>query len=295
MAELKDFTKEEIVKHLEGLDDKFTVRTPTQDAEYSEKIVNEAVGSKLKEIATKVETAVTDATGFEKQHGERYDELLTRALKGSTEKTNELTTALEKIKTEGLKGNKAAEEVQKQLDAFKEAKEKEVAELQSRVEGFQGSIFKGKVDNLVNEAMSRLRPSLRDDLDSEILENAVSNVVNNWKSEVKPVDHEGTIIFHDADGKPIIDNHDGNHLSAYAMLQKKLTPFIDKNRVVTGNNSKPPAGSGGADGAKKMTLPSDVKNQIQLLEFLKKDTKLQPSSKEFTEIFQANKEGLPLR
>ena len=303
MSELKDFQAIDIIKHLEGLDEKYIIRTPDQDVVFTRKKVDTAIGESLKKWAGSLEEAVLK-TGAEKSNGENATDFAVRAIKVNKEGWDTSASELTKIKDEGVKGDKVADELKAQLATFKDASKKEIQTLNNEISKQKSDSFASRVDQVISDAVAKIRPSFKKDIDAGILDNAVQNVVNTWRGVIKPVDHEGTIIFHDKDDKPIIDTKEGNHLGAYTLLQTELDSFIDKGRKLDGNGSTPPATPPGtppaADGEGdikkfKVELPSSVVSQVHLTEYLKNDRKLDPNSQEFNDHFMANREGLPMR
>lgn len=285
---------EDMVKHL-GTQN-YIVRTEDQDNEFWNKKQVDVVGGKLKEWSENLEGKIATLTSVERNGSEKSLDYLDRAFGSVNEKYSGTVSELETLRKATSDGEGAASEIQKQFDAFKKAKEKEITDLSGKVGTMEGMQFKNRIDLAVNDAMSKIRPTLKQDKDNnQIIEGAIQNELNKFHSEVKGVDHQGGLIFHDADGNPMIDKTNGNHLGALEILNKRLSYLVDEARVVggTGADGKFTAPEG-AD-KYKLTLPAEVDSKVKLTDYLVNEKKLNPNDSEFNKYFTENGSTLKLR
>ena len=285
---------EDMVKHLSK--NKYIVRTDEQESEFWKKKEGDSIGSSLKKWSENLEAKIAEITKVERNTDEKSLDFLARAI-GSLNEAHESTTSeLETLRKSTSEGEGAAAEIQKQFDTFKKAKEKEILELSGKVGDMKGQQFKNRVDLAVNEAMSKIRPTLKQDKDNEkMIEAAVQNEITNFYSNVKAVDHQGGLIFHDSNDDPLLDKTNGNHLGAHDILSDRLGYLIDETRVQGGSGSKGKFNPDPNTNKFKLELPDNVKTKVQLTNYLANDKQLDPNSSDFNKYFNENGATLPLR
>lgn len=292
---LAEIPVEDMVKHLQS--QKYIVRTDDQDNEYWIKKESDSAGTNLKKWSENLESKIAEVTKVKRNADEKSLDFLARAVGLLNDNSTKVTEELDSLRKSTAEGDSASAEIQKQFDAFKKAKEKEITDLSGKVGNMEGAQFKNRVDLAVNEAMSKIRGTLKQDKDNDkIIEAAVNNEISEFYKNVKAVDHQGGLIYHDSEDKPLIDKTNGNHLGAFEILNDRLGYLIDETRVQggTGSNGKfTPPGEG--DNKFKLQLPDNVKTKVQLTAYLQQEKSLDPNSGEFNNYFKENGTTLPLR
>jgi len=225
---------------------------------------------------------------------------LDRAVKTGNEGHENTVKEMEALRKKMTDGDSAAGEVQKQFDTFKELKEKEMNDLKGKVGQMQDSAFQGRVKQAVGDAMGKIRPTLKkgaNDAEEQMIEAAIGNELNSFYHDIKAVDHQGTLIYHDQDDKPLINKVNGNHLSAHDIMTGRLTYLVDKKRTQggSGNNGSFTDGGGDDENKFKLQLPDNVKTKVKLTDYLKNEKKLDPNGADFNKFYMENAKDLPLR
>jgi len=291
---IADIPVEDMVKHLSTQN--YIVRSEDQDNEYWQKKQVDVVGGKLKEWSENLEGKIASLTSVERNGSEKSLDFLERAIGSINEKYTGTVGELESLRETTSKGEGAASEIQKQFDAFKKAKEKEIQDLSGKVGNMEGLQFKNRVDLSVNEAMSKIRPTLKQDKENnKLIESAIQNEINNFYNSVKAVDHQGGLIFHDADDNPLIDKTNGNHLGALEILKDRLSYLVDEARVVGGTGADGKFVPKDGDGKYKLQLPAEIDSKVKLTDYLVREKSLDPNDPEFNKYFKENGSGLKLR
>jgi len=297
-------TQEEVVAWLTK--QKFTVRTPEDEAKFVEVKTSEAISKHMGTVLGDLDKSVKEVAQVDKQEGEKTSEYVKRIIK---EQIDALSTTQEDLKKH-LDGEMSKDETLKtikaQLDTAKaDLKKTTEAREQEKLQWEQKS-FQTKVDIAIQGALAKIRPTLKkfskDGEEDLIMENNIKAIVSDFRESVQPQDVEGTLVFKDREGKPLQSTTDGSFLTVDALLQDRFQPFVDTGRTVTGAGgigSKPGVTPpNGAGGEYKLSLPETVKSQVALTDYLAstlKEKNIGTNDVEFTKYFTANKEGLPLR
>lgn len=286
----------ELLKYLDS-QGTYIVRTKDEDQAYWNNTVKKEVDTKVSEIYGSFESNINEFSGIEKNPNEKATEFLKRAFSQISDSHKATEAELNKKLEAKLKESDAAAEVTKQFETFKAQSKAQVKEFEEKIAGMETQAFKGRVNQIVTEALERIKPSLKQDLNPFLVENAIEAVKNKFEAKTIAKEVNGLIVFNDQDDKPIMSTKDGKMLTAYEILLGEFPEdIIDKPRVVggagTGNkegdeNINPQTGK---NGEFDIDLPEEVKNVQQLVEYIKKAfPNVSRSSKDFNEYYRANK------
>lgn len=302
-------TVEDAVKAVSGLGG-HNVRTPDQDKVFlenaTEKAVSEAAKAERRVFLDGFDNKFKELTGVQRDPNVKTTDYVTKAYTDLKEKLSGVTGEFDKFKDSKLSESQAAQEVKAQLDKFKATAKGELDTANNTIAEMKTNQFKYRVDGSVQEAMSRIRPLLKK---NEFLEDAIEARIRKFDTDFNPVDHEGTIIYHNAnDNSPAIDSTNGNHLSTHSLLTKIFEPIFETGRSQTGTGAAGGSESGvnlGAD-AYKLSLPEGINTRMGLMDYLQSGKVMvegkvvENGSQLFNKLFEINSVGkdgkmLPLR
>jgi hypothetical protein len=186
----------------------------------------------------------------------------------------------------------------------------------TKIKEVTDNMFSQKYESNMSQVIDAIKKDLRDDIDPKLLDDIISNRIRKFKEDHDVVEVEGQLVFKDKKtGTPRLNKQDGKHNSLSELLGEQ---FADLKKPAAGGggaggsgsgSGKPPAGgappAGGTPPAgdpawKGQKRPDTVKNKVQLTDWLKKDLKLDESTKDFSEAFKhhgvgADGKELPLR
>lgn len=262
----------------------------SESAQAERKIFLDSFDSKFKEL-----------TGVERDPSAKTTDYVFKSYTDLAAKHKAQTEEYETFKTSKLSESDAAKEVKMQLDKFKLTAKAELDEANNAIATMKSAQFSYKVDASVQEAMNRIKPTLKE---NEYLDQVISAEIAAKFSKFKAIEHEGTIIYHGDDDKPVIDSKDGNHLSTFSILEKIFEPMVDQGRKAagTGANTKTPGASGEVTADElRLELPAEITNKMKLMDYLPtltfKGNKVEAGSTMFNALFEVNSvkaDGSPL-
>lgn len=278
-----------------------------------DKFLNDELEKTKKQLTNDIHTGyrkdVLELTGIDRNEGEKDYDYMKRAvstkLHGLQEyegKVKTLSEQLEDLKKNGVKDKDAFEEVKKREEAIKEQAKKREEELTSKIEQLTSANKQNKVNNVISEAMSKIRSQLKaaEAFGGEkFREDIIATRLETFNKMYKPIIQEnGAIIWHDINDKPVMEESTYEPKGAGELLVDTFKDMIDTTRHQGGAGG---AGSEGKPGGKpdenkhKLDLPAHIQSQVQLGEWLISEKKIDKNSVDFTTFFNANKEGLKLR
>ncbi len=284
----------------------FTSRTAEQETEYlknsSSKAVADAIKANDRTFYDGLDAKIKEATGVGREPTMKTGDYILAQLNGSIKGKKELQGLYDELKEKGMSDSQAVIESKKQFDAFKIAAKQREETLTGEIDGYKRGAFTNKLNSQINEAMSKISPTLlqgKSDTEKILFQNTIENIINNFKLSFKAVDHNGGIIFHNSkDDTPVISTTDGNHLSTFTILSSMFEKLVDKERTQSGTggagaNQRGP-GTGG-----EVNLPDNVKTKMDLYNYLEKDYKVDgkniaPGSRAFNNLYDKLKADLPI-
>ena len=267
------------VKHL-GL-------TPYSQAEFQNALTGEVdkqIGSKINEVHSAYDKDILELTGETKGGTEKTYDYLKRAV-GSVLTARQTKIAdLEKAIADGA--------TDPTLKAQLVDLQKKEATWQEKEKTFGTTLFEKDVllDLRLGQVGIKLNDALPESLRKLALQNAEQKVLAMAKAQT--TDGKTTIVYL-KDGQVALK--DGQPATAGDLLREELKDVLDTGQQGQGGGAG--GGQGGNKGGKVTvpdTLPADVKNQGQLIDYLLK-LGVPNETKEFDEAFAKLGKGLPLR
>lgn len=290
-------TLESIAKYLEKTG--HVVRTQEQEKQFVEAQTQQEVNKVLGERNAQFEATILETTGIPKSQGEKFYEYHKRAL---TEKLNEVTTLKAKItefETKGLQGSELAKQYKTELENAQKQIKTLNDEWEKKLNDKDTEVFTTRVNTEVEKVVAEIRGQLDPTIKPELVEDVIQARLNRFHAENKPKKLGDVTVWQDAQGVTRTSKKDGKPEAAKDILVSNyFADLIDKGRQQGG------AGSGDGKGGnpdkptpkwKEIQLPSTVTSQIKLTDFLMKEAKLDPSTKDYSEAFENLKGDLPLK
>ncbi|MDF7810711.1 hypothetical protein [Hymenobacter sp. YC55] len=259
---------------------------------------NTFIGSKTKEIYDGLDKDIFDTSGIAKNPTEKTYEFAKRVIGGLktsvTEATTPLQTKIAELEKTIADGNGDAT-LRAQLEV-----------LQKKEETYQNDIKDRDTKLFQKDVMLDMRDGLRSiKFDPSVKESVVKILVKNAQDDIlrmaaaqKNADGTETVVYI-RDGKTVLDDKNQPADAAY-ILQDMLKDIVEAGQQGAGGgaggNGSGGNGGNGSGGRKALpaALPATVKNQGQLMDFLK-EFGLAADSKEYDEAFDKFSAGLPLR
>lgn len=276
-----------------------SIRTADEDETFAQAQIDDAFSRRN----TEIEGNILEATGIPKNAGEKYLDYLKRATKTKADEVTALTAKVKELEksnpeSEAIKELKAQlKTVQDSAAAAKATYEKEISEIKA-------SSFNDRVAKALDEQIGKLvlKTYSEDAAENKrITDDLLKVAKEKFLSENKPHESEGVIVFKNKEGNIIRNGTSGHPESLDVLLKPSFDHLVNKGHQQGGAGSgnggqgnPNPGGAGGNGGAKDwktIKLPSTVKSQLQLTDYLKKDHKLDETSKEFSDAFAALNKG----
>jgi hypothetical protein len=279
-------------------DQKMIVRTPAEEATFKTNFEATIAADLTKNHAEKLEADVKALTGIDKvDANEKYYDYFKRATKKALESVTTLQNELAELR--GKANLTDAEKARiKQLEKGIEDKE---TEWKTKYSELEKTHKRTQAEAVVKADAAKLRSKFKADLPASVIEilekTAVDDLVNN-----STVAEDGTLIFLDAEKKPINDPTTFKPKTAEAILaDKHFKDIIDTGKKVegpgTGTGTQGQQGQQGGGGAAFTWggVPAGVKSQRGVTDHLLKAGVLQ-DSKEWMEVFSKPEvTALPVR
>lgn len=271
-----------------------TIRTAAQDKTFLENNSQKLIDDAFQKRNQQLEDTIKRVSGVDKLNAsEKYYDYFERAMGTMNTKLTEATTKLADIEKQGAGGANAGlideykrqiTTLQGQVKSMNEEHEKAVADL-------NGKVFKSKFDSLRDNAISKIKETLRGDLAPELIPDIIAARTAQFEANFVPKDVQGVTIFHDKQGNPVLDKKEGTPKSIDAIMTEIFGPYIDPKRQQGGAGSGGPKPAGGAGGGtppakwKEAQRPETILNKVQLGKWLNNDLKLEPGSADFDQAF----------
>jgi membrane-associated HD superfamily phosphohydrolase len=291
---------EEAVKALESKG--YVVRTVDQENEYISNRLKDEIGNKVKEIHSRYDQDIKELTGYEKQDNEKTYDLLKRAVGELSNEKKSLAEKLEQLKKEGMSGNKAAEEIQAQFEASKNNWTKERQELEAKLKTVEQKQFNYRFENEIGGALNKIIPTLKSPEaigGKAVFDRAVKAAIDEFKSQYKVDLSESGFVYHDKDGKPVMNSKTHTPKTTEELLSESLKFLVDEQRRQTGAGASAGQAVGGSanDQLAEYTINQQFRSRVELTNYLIRERKLDQNSAEFAKFYQANSktpDGNPL-
>ncbi len=265
------------------------IRTADEDSSFVDSKTSEATKNLEAQYKQPLFDAVKLATGYEGSN-ETPDNLIKNAF-GLMKTGHE--SALEKVNTDFLalkekvdKNEPAVQLVQDQFEQYKvDAKTKEDGYL-TQIKTLNDSSSLAVKNSEISAAFAKHSSKLSDEKHTkELAKMKADNFGNAFTREV--IDNK--VIWKDSNGTIQQSQQDGTALTADQIMDTLLSDLYDTKRVQTGAGS----GKGGDGEGQELHLPDNVKDQMQLAEYIEKEMGIDPKSDKMAETFAKFKKEYP--
>lgn len=302
-SELSEDEKSKFIKKLES-QMKLTVRTEKEESDFRKNLRDQIDGEIRKEIYDSLDKDLNEITGMSKKAGEKTYDFLKRASKELKDQVKNATQKLKDLEASDGDHQKVVDRLNGEITNLKNSLKKVNEEKEGLETKYKQESFESRVKGEIESALSDLKTKFKK-YDTEIEQQRIIDAtLSGFRAKYKPDEMNGSIVWADANGKPINDEKSGNSLGVKALLEKEFSFMVDPKRKAAGTGTgSPGAGSGGGaeDPEKaKFKLSDDektgIKSKVELRNFLQNEKKIDPikNQEDFAKYFDANKEGLPL-
>jgi hypothetical protein len=249
-----------------------------------DKLEDTHIGKFTGKFATDMEATVKTLSGLEKEPNEKYTDYYQRAIKTFKEKSDTLESEIKPYREKSTLTDAEKERMRLLVDENKTLK-KSLEDLPVK---HAAELTKIQVKtNVVNE-VAGFKSMFNTLIPSSVSSMAHDAVINDLATMGMIEPTANKIIYIDpVTKKAIMDGT--NYATAEFIYKDRMKDFFDKDKIQTG------AGGSGSDSIVTLEgIPTDVKSQVDLSNWLTKSGKI-PGSKEYNEIFDKFKDKLPLR
>lgn len=268
-----------------------TVRTSTQDEQFTQAKIDEAFGRRN----TELDTTILEATAVPKANGEKYYDYLKRAVGLKITESANLKREIEELKRSNPESDKI-KELRDQLKTVMETSATLKADHEKELARLKSESFNDRVNKELDSAIGKLqfKKLSEDEAENKALtEDLVKVRKAKFLEEHTPHESDGRIVFKDKAGNIIRDRSNGHPELTDTLIKPAFETLISKGREQGGADSGGQgAGAGGAGGGsgakdwKTIKRPDTIKSQVELTRWLSgQDHKLDPNSKEFSDAF----------
>jgi hypothetical protein len=270
----------------------WNLQTAAQATAAQDTFKKQVIQERDRDLYTSFETAIKEASGLEKQAGEKATDYAKRAF---TATTTELTELKKKVETEG--GATAVEKERiKQLEGLLAGETEKSKKAET---DYNTRLLDYRKNNDVNAALAAITPKLRKDISGDLLKDVqaarLSQFNGNYTPETQKVGDEDVIVYRNNTTKEVELNAQFKPASALELLDKMFAPYVETAPNQPGGGSGP-QGAGGkkADVTKDTYKPSaDYKTRPELSDDIKK-AGFAAGTAEFTELLNKYGKDLPL-
>lgn len=270
----------------------YVVRNTEQDEQYKKTVMDEAIRNRDREFYTKLTDTVKEKSGIDPLESEKAFDYVQRTFETFSETHSSLQKKLESYEN----GQVEKDETLKTFKSKNQQLADQLKQVNEQFEQFKTGIEQEKRTNKINGLIMNEMNGIKHTLKSvEGLDDIVENRLNKFKQEIKIKELDGAIVLTDQDDNPLINKVDGSNVTIGQALKGKFEDLVDTSRPVGGMGANG-AGRSGEEGG-VLTIPETIRDQSELLEYMERELKLDPSSEEFTEKFMATraKYKLPIR
>lgn len=274
------------------------IRTNDQDKQYLQTQTQAEINKVLGERNTQFEATILETTGITKTQGEKFHEYHKRAITEKLKDVNDLQAKIKEFTEKGLQGSDLAKQYKLELENTQKQISSLNSEWEKKLQDKDTEVFSTKITNEVEKELVKIRANIDPTIKPALLEDIIASRLMKFNGENKAANLEGMIVWKGSDGVTRTGKKDGKPLKLDEILTTYFTDIM-KAPAKGGAGSGGEGGDGGAGGTKnkwkEIGLPSTVKSQVNLTDFLIKEQKLDPSTKEYSEAFENLKGGLPIR
>lgn len=241
----------------------------------------------VSQFAPQLEKYVEETTGIKKTDAsEKYTAYNERAIKTLVEQNKTFSEELKTLKS----GSDLSKIEREQLESLKEVVKANQAKIKELEDGSAQSLKQAKMENRIVQEINTVTPKLIKD-DRPGFSKAIGLVSNSIfeeiqkNAEVEP--HSNKIVVKGADGKALI-NADGTFKTVAQVFEERMTEegFVDTGKKQPGAGGQPIERTLGA-------IPATVKNQADLMDWLRDNTMKGKSQSELVAEFDKYAHLLP--
>ncbi len=293
-------TEEQIISYLG--DKGMIVRTQEQENSY----LQSHVDSVLSKRNSQLENTVHQLTGIKKEANQKWVDYMESSIKSIQEKPSEMQYTIDKLNKnlEEVKSGKVGNEqlvteyknqietLQKQISVISNEKDQIKSD-------FSKKMLSNRVNSEINAMISSRKPNRRKDFDDNMIDDIIENRITKTKFELEARDVDGVLIWY-KNGEPMMSTKDGKHLTTSQVFEHVFEGTEAGKPPISGggsnnNNQGSPQAQNSQANASDITIPETVKTWVDLHNYLKKELKMDESTKEFSVAFDKLKEGLIMR
>lgn len=234
-------------------------------------------------IYNNIDNDLFEVAGVKKNPEQKTYEVVKDTLKSLKEGKSLLETKVQDLEKKIAEGSQ-----DKTLVAQIEALKAKHLEYEQERQTLQSTLFQKDVSIEINEALRAFK--FKADLPSSLLKTHLGAIKSELISSAKL--EAGKYVFHDAQGKVILDDK-AQVASAEYILKDKLKDILEQVRVQPGSGSGQEAGGGNVF-TRFTSRPSGVDTRGQLIDVMLKAGYIK-NSKEYDDDFNKLSEGLRLR
>ncbi len=279
----------------------YTLRSAQEDTTYLANNSQKAIDDAFKTRNQQLEDTIKNVSGkAKKDASEKYYDYFQRVMQ---ELNDELKAGQDKLKEieKGGGDNVLLTEKNNQIKALQDQLQSAKKEHEAKLQELTTNMFSQRYDATMSQVLEAIKKDLRDDIDPKLLQDIIDNRVRKFKDEHDAVEVEGQLVFKDKKtGTPRLNKQDGKHNNLSELLGET---FADLKKPAAGAGAAGGAGSGGGAGKgaagggaggagdgkapawKEAKRPDNIKTKMGVTDWLKKDLKLDESTKDFADAF----------
>lgn len=286
---------EAITKHLEKTG--HVIRTTDQEKNFLSQHTQTEVDKVLGERNRQFEATIFETTGIQKQANEKFYDYHKRALTDKLAEVKGLQEKIAEFEQKGLQGSDLAKQYKTELENTQKQIQTLNQEWEGKLKAKDEEVFSTKINTDVEKEVSELKAKIDPTIPPHLHGDIISARLAKFNAENKAASLEGMIVWKNAKGETIIDTKSGKPKNLKEILPTYFGDVIKEQRQQGGAGSGGQGNNGGTPPAKwkEIALPTTVTSQVKLTDFLMKEAKLDPSSKEYSEAFEGLKGTLPLK
>jgi hypothetical protein len=266
------------------------IRTADEDNQFHSTRTQAEVDRALGERYAKLDAMVFEQTGIPKNHGEKTSDYQKRAL---DEKLKEVTTLSGKVKeyeTKGVEGSALVQQFKRDAEAAREQIARQNEEWSKKFADKENEIFGSRVESEIERNLSEVRTKLDPTIRPELAADVLAARLAKFRGEYQPYSAEGGVILwkNIKTQATAMSKQDGRPLDFKELFTTYVADIAGEGRKQQGAGSGGNGAAGGQQGGNAfegIVLPAEVNTQMALVDYLEKERKLVPGSKEFTKAF----------
>jgi hypothetical protein len=292
-----DNFSDEVLKPLADLGIIF--RTPKMETAFKTNYASEVINRHDRDAYSNVEASVLEATGVEKQAGEKASEYIKRAFTADKTARETIKSELETLKTKVKDGDGSAADKQKitQLETLLQSTK---AEFEGKLTEREKQILGIKVENALELSLTTLKTKLKTDIAPELMDDIISARLNKFNGAYTPkLKEDGkTLVFLDKEGNEVLNSTTFKAKTADELLGEFFVDLLEVKREQKGGGGQ---GNKGNKNEKGDLIPpaGGFKTRVEITKYLKEHG-VTSEKPEYNAFFTANEKDptgklLPLR